>query len=199
MTLQIFDTLEQGCIVDGCDRKRQSREWCPAHYNQWRTTGKTPSVPFTPKGRFYKFVDKGSADECWPWVGTMKKNGYGGFWFNGKADRAHRVSYQISKGPIPYGLLIRHTCDNKACVNPNHLLTGTSLDNARDALERNRYPRGETQGRSKLTLVQVEEIRRNWRNRTETQKSMSERFSVSTSCIQFVATGHNWIGLGENA
>jgi len=149
--------------------------------------------------RFAKYVVEGGATECWPWLGTVKKNGYGQLWFNGKPDRAHRVSYQINKGPIPDGMLIRHTCDNKVCVNPNHLLTGTPLDNARDAIERNLYPRGETQGRAKLTLVQVEEIRRNWRNRTESQRSMSDRFGVSTSCIQFVATGNSWIGLGESA
>ena len=196
MTLHIFNELEQACLVDGCDRQRRTRGWCSAHYTQWWMTGNIPTRPFTDEARFYKFVDKRGADECWTWTGTIKKNGYGQFWMDGKADRAHRISYEISNGKIPNGLLIRHTCDNRACVNPSHLLTGTPKDNARDALERDRYPRGETQGRSKLTLAQVDEIRANWRTRSETQASMARRFGVSTSAVQFVASGHSWIGLG---
>ncbi|MGW9268361.1 HNH endonuclease [Microbacterium sp. NPDC055599] len=199
MTLTAYAELDQGCSVDGCDRDRRTRGWCSSHYTQWRNTGVIPTRPFTVVARFYRYVDKGSEQECWPWLGTVKKNGYGQFWFNGKPDRAHRVSYELTNGEIPEGMLIRHTCDNKRCVNPAHLITGTARDNARDAVERGLYPRGETQGRSKLTLEQVNEIRRNWRERTETQKSMAERFGVSTSAIQLVATGQSWVGLGESS
>jgi len=197
LTLHIYKELEQGCTVAGCDRKKRTRDWCAAHYNQWRTTGNVPTRPFTNEARFYKFVEKRSADECWTWMGTVKKTGYGQFWISGNARPAHRVSYEMHKGAIPAGLLIRHTCDNKVCVNPRHLITGTDADNARDAVERGLYPRGEAQGRSKLTLSQVNEIRRNWSNGTESQASMARRFGVSTSAIQLVASGHSWLGLGE--
>lgn len=160
------------------------------------TAARAPGYTVSASARFSSYVQRGEPHECWEWQGTVKRHGYGQMWFRGKSDRAHRVSYQLHNGAIPEGLLIRHTCDNKLCVNPGHLITGTGKDNARDAVERGLYPRGETQGRSKLTLEQVREIRRNWKNRTESQKSMAGRFGVSTSAVQFVAAGQSWRGLG---
>lgn len=52
--------------------------------------------------------------------------------------RAHRVSYVIHNGDISKGLIIRHTCDNPSCVNPDHLLAGTQKQNAEDRAYRNR-------------------------------------------------------------
>lgn len=187
------------CKVEGCDRPRRSLGCCMAHYNQWHTTGIEPTRPFTDEARFYKYVDERGIDECWHWLAKVGKTGYGQFRLKGKHLGAHRVSYQFSKGTIPDGLVIRHTCDNRKCVNPNHLLSGTYKDNTRDAVERGRHPRGESQGRAKLTLAQVVEIREITRNGRESQRSMARRFGVHKSSIQRVAAGHNWIGLGENA
>ena len=53
---------------------------------------------------------------------------------------AHRFSYELHKGPIPAGLIVRHTCDVGACVNPDHLLVGTQRDNVHDAMRRGRRP-----------------------------------------------------------
>ncbi len=99
---------------------------------------------------------------------------------------------------IPAGFVVRHTCDNKSCVNPHHLLAGTRLDNARDAVERGRYRRGSRNGRAKLTESQVEEIRRGWAA-GETQVAMARRFGVSRSAIQFILNGQNWAGIGGAA
>jgi hypothetical protein len=74
-----------------------------------------------------------------------------------KLCQAHRVSYEMYVGPIPAGMLIRHNCDNRKCVNPDHLLPGTCKDNTQDMLARNRQPDmrgkhvGEESGTSKLT------------------------------------------------
>lgn len=89
--------------------------------------------------RFAAFVDKRSESDCWLWKGTKRAKGYGQFKWNGKNVAAHRMAYTLAYGSIPEGLLIRHTCDNPPCVNPNHLLVGTDADNVRDMMERGRH------------------------------------------------------------
>lgn len=86
--------------------------------------------------RFWSKVEK--TDGCWLWTAYLDERGYGTFGYKGKVHYAHRVSYELTKGPIPIGLHILHSCDNPACVNPAHLRTGTHTDNMRDKVERGR-------------------------------------------------------------
>lgn len=82
------------------------------------------------KERFMEMVCK--LNECWIWIGSTK-NGYGQFTtYKNKNNYAHRMSYVLFKGEIPEGLLVRHKCHNKLCVNPEHLLLGTHQDNMDD-------------------------------------------------------------------
>lgn len=192
-------SLTDTCKVDGCDRDRRTRGWCGAHYTQWRTTGIEPAFPFTDKGRFDKYTPRGAADDCWEWQSTIKRSGYGSFWLQGESVHAHRASYILHKGPIPEGLVVRHTCDNKPCVNPKHLLLGTTQDNTQDAVERDLVCRRERNGRAKLTESQVAEIRARLNRGGETQKSMAKEFGVSRSAIQWIASGKHWTGVGEVA
>ena len=148
--------------------------------------------------RFWRLVHKGLPRQCWEWQSTKNNSGYGKFWLNGKTALAHRVAYELHNGPIPAGFQVRHTCDNKPCVNPSHLLVGTGKDNARDALDRDRYRRGSGNGRAKLTEPQVSEIRQCWAN-GETQVSMARRFGVSRAAIQWVLNGRSWAGIGDAA
>ena len=89
------------------------------------------------EGRFWSKVDR-SADGCWPWRGCRGRDGYGAVTIGGRKLRAHRYSYSICVGPIPSGLLVLHSCDNRVCVNPAHLSVGTQKDNMRDCVERGR-------------------------------------------------------------
>ena len=75
--------------------------------------------------RFYRAVNKTTT--CWIWSAHSDRNGYGLF-FNGRTILAHRYSYQIHKGPIPSGSELHHTCENKSCVNPDHLTCVTRLE-----------------------------------------------------------------------
>ena len=87
---------------------------------------------------FEKFVIK-NQDACWGWSGCAPKNpGYGQFRHNMKSERAHRASWILHYGKIPDGKYVLHTCDNRICSNPKHLYLGTSIDNNRDLLLRNR-------------------------------------------------------------
>ena len=118
----------------------------------------------SPAERFWRLAVP--CDGCWGWKGNSNQRGYGQFRVGRKGPvlSAHRTSYEIHKGPISAGLIVRHTCDNPWCVNPDHLLAGTHKDNARDCTERGRRAvRGTVAPHTrvhKLTDDQVRSIRR---------------------------------------
>lgn len=76
--------------------------------------------------------------------------GYGTLSVNGKNRGVHRIIYEILVGPIPKGLIVRHRCHNRRCVNIEHLILGTKADNRRDCIEAGREARGTKHGMSKL-------------------------------------------------
>ena len=73
---------------------------------------------------------------CWLWSLRRDRHGYGCANYKGKTVGAHRLSYMAHNGEIPKGMLVRHTCDIRECVNPEHLQIGTHSDNMRDIRER---------------------------------------------------------------
>ena len=87
-----------------------------------------------------RFFDKVlMTDSCWIWTAALRgKTGYGAFKLNGKVVDAHRVSYQINIGEIPIGMYVCHSCDNRLCVNPNHLFLGSAKSNWKDGFDKNR-------------------------------------------------------------
>jgi len=77
--------------------------------------------------RFWNKVRK--SNNCWIWVATKNKEGYGKFWFNKKHLKAHRFAYEMFIGLIPKDLTIDHLCRNPSCVNPEHLESVTLKEN----------------------------------------------------------------------
>lgn len=87
---------------------------------------------------FWSKVNKTST--CWEWSASCS-NGYGSCSFQGKPWRAHRLSYTLTYGEIPSGMLVCHKCDNPACVNPEHLFLGSHKDNFQDMVAKGRQPK----------------------------------------------------------
>lgn len=75
---------------------------------------------------------------CLEWTGSVNASGYGRVYVDGKLVYTHRYAYEQAKGEIPAGSVIRHTCDNRRCCNPDHLIVGTPAENYADMRERGR-------------------------------------------------------------
>jgi hypothetical protein len=116
----------------------------------------------TIENRFYRNVEK--TDTCWIWHGTVTNHGYGqlSMGLRGKCTfiSSHRLSWILAnKKDIPSGMEILHSCDNKLCVNPNHLSVGTHQKNMQEAKERNRIAKGLRNGAAVYDDIMVEEIK----------------------------------------
>lgn len=131
---------------------------------------------------------------CWLWLGRQGNGGYGLY----KGQRTHRLFYEAHVAGIPDGLLACHKCDTRLCVNPSHIFVGSYAENNKDMRTKRRHAHGEKQGHSKLTFDQVNEIRE-WLSSGATQRSLAEVFGVTQSQISHIATGRDWVELGEAA
>lgn len=89
------------------------------------------------KEKFWSNVNIKGPNDCWRWKAGHFSQGYGRFKVDGLQKRAHRVSWELTNGPISEEKLCLHRCDNKLCVNPNHLYIGNQSDNMCDMVERN--------------------------------------------------------------
>jgi hypothetical protein len=140
--------------------------------------------------RFWGKVKK--TDTCWLWTGGFR-NSYGRIKVSSKDVQAHRFSYKLHYGELPKDMLVCHTCDNRACVNPNHLFLGTPKDNIEDCISKGRYrfkKPGESHPRSKLKNIDIAEIRSKYPGVTKVQ--LAKSFNVTWMCIHKIIKRQTW-------
>lgn len=163
------------------------------------TTPATPSVregvgsalDISPKAkaRFLSFVKQGQIDECWPWAGRLSTHGYGvfGVYLKGRGSRnirAHRGYWELYHGSrFPDGMFACHSCDNPACINPNHIWPGTPKQNTAD-MDR----KGRRASRRKLSVDQVQQIVL----ATDPSPVLAVRFGVSAQAINAIRAGRSY-------
>ncbi len=170
-----------------------NRSWCKkcfAQYVKDRNHRLGVNKTFAPiyeslEHRFWSKVKRGTLEECWEFLASRDKAGYGTFGIGrGKSFRAHRVCWEITNGKIPLGKHVLHKCDNPSCCNPEHLFLGTNSDNVRDKVLKNRQT-------SKLTPEMVREIRM-LSNDGERSFVIAQRFQISPQTVCDILKGRRW-------
>lgn len=140
-----------------------------------------------------KVLDNG----CIEWTGSKGWDGYGSTYMFDKQWRASRLFYFLYNGEIPEGHHVCHKCDNKSCVNPEHLFTGTANDNIQDARKKGRLrgPTGEKNGQHKLKVENVLEIRRRYVRfcrKGNNIYDLAKEFGVNPVTVHAIVSGKKW-------
>lgn len=131
---------------------------------------------------------------CWNWNQAINRGtGYGVKRdADGKTPNAHRAVHIMLHGPVGKGIEICHTCDNRSCVNPDHLFAGTKSDNMRDAVNKGRMAIGVKNSQARLSPSQVKAIRHMYRNGKYLQRELADLFNVTRENISRITTRYSW-------
>lgn len=138
---------------------------------------------------------------CWLWLGHIGKTGYGQIKMRStdtRSNGAHRASYELFCGEIGAGALVCHRCDNRSCVNPDHLFLGSYKDNFEDAKKKGRLrwnadrkaraPKGEQHHQAKLTWGDVMRIRAS----DDAGIDLAQKYGVTPTQISKIRQGKAW-------
>jgi hypothetical protein len=177
------------------------------------TSNTYKSIPTLNESDYIRFWSKAeltaNPDKCWIWNGTIEKNGYGNVSISGIDYKAHRVAFVSANKKQPGLLMVCHSCDNRRCVNPNHLFLGTAEDNMIDMVKKGRAcdgtwlinhlkknphkrPRGSSNKNSKLTESVVLIIRKEGVANCESYSHLSKKYSISESTVRRVIKRQIW-------
>lgn len=152
-----------------------------------------------PKQHLYANFKINKFTGCWNWTaGLFAVSGYGVF-KNKKLARtatsASRASWIIHNGD-PGTLWVLHKCDNRRCVNPDHLFLGTPVDNMQDCSQKGRINHGEDRPQHKLTEADVRSMRK-LRQKGYSWRKLAKDFGVATNCVVSAVNGITWAHVEE--
>jgi len=151
------------------------------------------------KDLFTRFTEKYKVcpdTGCWLWTASFGSMGYGQILNDkNKIEGAHRVAYALYHGEIGNNFVL-HKCDNKPCVNPDHLFLGTQDDNVKDmdakGRRRSNTPKGSKHINSKLTEDEVREIRSKYVPRIYTLQDLADEYGTAKRNIYLIITKQAW-------
>lgn len=144
---------------------------------------------------FWAQVDK--SGDCWIWTGRVTADGHGvtGRWSRSRTTdvKAHHISWFVAHGSWPpFGMVVRHRCDNARCVRPEHLELGTDADNVADRVARGRSAAGNRNGRARLTEAQVREVAALADAGVTSLAEIGRRFGVDHGTVRAIARRETW-------
>lgn len=148
--------------------------------------------------RFLQSIELAGEEECWPWIKTRDRDGYGKFSDDAGRDiRAHRFSYEYYVGKIPNGLSACHSCDNPPCVNWRHIYLGTVQKNTQDAVTRGLINRvGDRSHAKKISSDIVTRIRLDYAGGKVSQSALAIKYGLSQPHISDILAGGSWPTIG---
>jgi hypothetical protein len=168
------------------------------HDRRGRFAGMLAEPSVTPLQRLMLAVTYEALTGCWLFTGRLMRGGHGSFFYDGTMRKAHRVSWQLHRGPIPAGLQVLHDCDVPCCVNPLHLYLGTNADNVADRVRRGRSSRdghpGDSHPLRKVDAAAVQSIRSRLA-RGERQCDLAAEYGLSRPALCDIAKGRRWRGV----
>lgn len=190
---QKYRVRRHHCSVADCGRGVDANGMCAFHYQRHRKYGDPLACKTAEVGAgldFLRSLVGHKGDECVSWPFGMEAKGYGASYFDGKPTRANHVMCILAHGPRPKGAMCRHTCGGgtKGCVNPNHLVWGTSKENVHDMFEHGVFVLGEAHSKAKLTEAQVLAILADPRSSHE----VSLDYDVTSRSIREIRQGRRW-------
>ena len=191
------------CQAPQCNQKSVGK-LCSKHRSRVRLYGSVNGLPDgwgkgeTPTERFWSRVNKNgqihpydsSLGYCWEWQGCLMDSEYGVVYFNGKNMLTHRVGWLLVHGTEAKQLNL-HSCDNRKCVNADHLRDGTFKDNAHDMMERGRMPLGSQRPESLIdedVARQVKILSKEGR----LPRDISITLNISKNIIKGIRSGRTW-------
>jgi hypothetical protein len=138
---------------------------------------------------FWEKVDIKSENECWPWKMFINADGYGQVRL-GNMQIASRVAYMITNGLLPLSIRVMHTCDNRSCCNPSHLIAAPQKENILD-MEKKGRGRHTGWDHRKLLEEEVIDIREMW-SAGVMAKDIAEKYGVTPDIIYRIRMGRTY-------
>jgi hypothetical protein len=175
-------------VCQQCKLRPPSRKGRP--YCSKACSNRARLVPLSE--RFLRYYRPGDPAECWPWLGSTDRDGYGVIGDERQRQlRAHRVSYERFHGVVvPAASYVLHACDNPVCVNPHHLRLGSNAENMADKTAKMRQPHGEGHWKARLTERDVRAIRSAYPSRTAPE--LAAQYGLTVQGIMAVVNRKLW-------